>query len=59
MEEKGYPPMKSLQAATRSITQAYGKGHELGTLETGKRADLVILDGNPLDSANNYSKIHW
>ena len=28
---------------------AYGKLHELGTLEAGKRANLIVVNGNPLD----------
>jgi len=57
MEEKDFPPMKALQAATRNCAVAYGKGQDLGTLEPGKRADLLILDKNPLQSAENYRSI--
>jgi hypothetical protein len=58
MEEKGCPPMDMLRAATRNIAAAYGKGKDFGTLETGKVADLLILDANPLASAKNYRTIH-
>jgi imidazolonepropionase-like amidohydrolase len=58
MEEKGCPPMKMLQAATRNIAIAYGKDTDLGTLETGKIADLVILNKDPLKAAGNYRSIH-
>jgi imidazolonepropionase-like amidohydrolase len=58
MEEKGMPPMEMLRAATRNIAIAYGKQKELGTLEVGKRADLLILDENPLEKAENYRSIH-
>jgi predicted amidohydrolase YtcJ len=43
MEEKGCPPMAMLKAATRNIAVAYGKGHELGTLEGGKIVDTTSL----------------
>lgn len=58
MEEKGCAPMEMLRAATRNIAVAYGKDKDLGTLEPGKLADLLILDRNPLQSAENYRSIH-
>jgi imidazolonepropionase-like amidohydrolase len=58
MEELGFSPMESLKAATRNIAVTYGKGKELGTLEPGKIADLVILDKNPLQAPENYRSIH-
>jgi hypothetical protein len=58
MEEKGMAPMEMLRAATRNIAVAYEKDQNLGTLEAGKVADLVVLDKNPLESAKNYRTIH-
>lgn len=58
MEEKGYPAMEILRAATRNIAIAYKKDRDLGTLEPGKVADMLILDKNPLQSAQNYRAIH-
>jgi imidazolonepropionase-like amidohydrolase len=58
MEEKGCKPMDMLRAATRNIAVAYGKDKDLGTLEPGKLADLLILDRNPLQAAENYRSIH-
>ncbi len=58
MEEKGCAPMEMLRAATRNIAVAYGKGGDLGTLEKGKIADLLVLNKNPLQSAENYRGIH-
>ncbi len=57
MEEKGCPPMRMLKAATRNIAVAYGKCGDLGTLEAGKLADILILDEDPLRSAENYRTI--
>jgi imidazolonepropionase-like amidohydrolase len=58
MEEKGCPPMEMLKAATLNIAVAYGKDNDLGTVEPGKIADLLILDKNPLQAAQNYRSIH-
>ncbi|MGW5714994.1 amidohydrolase family protein [Amycolatopsis sp. NPDC003865] len=58
MEEKGMSPMALLHAATRNIARAYRVDDDLGTLETGKIADLVVLDENPLLGAKNYQSIH-
>jgi len=57
MEEKGCPPMRILKAATRNIAVAYGKDQDLGSLEQGKIADMLILSGNPLQAAKNYRAI--
>jgi imidazolonepropionase-like amidohydrolase len=58
MEEMGCAPIEMLRAATCNIAIAYGKDKDLGTLEPGKIADLIILDKNPLASADNYRSIH-
>lgn len=58
MEEKGCAPMEMLRAATRNVAVAYGKDRDLGTLESGKIADLLILNQNPLTSAAHYRCIH-
>lgn len=58
MEEKGCPPMEMLRAATRNIAVAYGKDKDLGTLEPGKIADMLVLEKNPLQAAENYRSIN-
>ncbi len=57
-EQKGMEPMAMLMAATRDIARAYKRDADLGTVAPGKIADLVILDRNPLESAQNYRSIH-
>jgi cytosine/adenosine deaminase-related metal-dependent hydrolase len=50
--------MEMLKAATKNIAVAYGKDKDLGTLEKGKIADMLILDKDPLRAAENYRSIH-
>ena len=45
----GMTPMEAIVAATRTTAEAYGKLDEFGTLEPGKKADLLTVTGNPLE----------
>ena len=47
--EVGLTPMQVIQAATSWGAEAWGKSKEFGTVEAGKRADLLVLNRNPLD----------
>jgi imidazolonepropionase-like amidohydrolase len=55
--EKGMKPMDAIVAATRNVARAYRKDAELGTLEPGKRADLLLLAADPLADIANVGKI--
>jgi hypothetical protein len=55
--ESGFTPMEALQTATRNPARYLGKLQEMGTLEPGKVADMVLLDANPLDDIRNTRKI--
>jgi len=55
--ESGFTPMEALQTATRNPARYFGKLQDLGTLEPGKLADLVLLDANPLNDIRNTLKI--
>jgi imidazolonepropionase-like amidohydrolase len=51
MVEGGMTPMQAIVATTRTAAELMGLEEELGTLEPGKRADLVVIDGEPLEVA--------
>jgi imidazolonepropionase-like amidohydrolase len=55
--EAGFTPLEALTAATRTGALALGKLDELGTIEPGKRADLVLLTADPLADVRNLRKI--
>jgi imidazolonepropionase-like amidohydrolase len=48
MAAHGFTPAQALHAATSSAAELMGMRDDLGTIEPGKRADLVVLDGDPL-----------
>lgn len=49
LSEAGLTREQILHAATKGAADYMGLGRELGTLEPGKFADLIIVEGNPLD----------
>ncbi len=49
MAENGYTPQQALIAATSSAAELLGLRDELGTLEAGKRADVVVVEGDAFD----------
>ena len=48
MVEAGMPPMAAIQSATRNAAKLLGEIEDLGTIEVGKYADFVAVDGDPL-----------
>ena len=46
--DMGMTPMRAIAAATRVNAQIIGKGRELGSIEPGKIADIIVVNGNPL-----------
>jgi imidazolonepropionase-like amidohydrolase len=57
MVEGGMSPMQAIVATTRTAAELMGLEEELGTIEPGKRADLVVVDGDPLDVATLADRI--
>ena len=47
--QAGLTPYQAIETGTRNVAVFYGTAAERGTIAQGKRADLVLLDGNPLD----------
>ncbi len=53
----GIPPIDVLRIATIRAAETVGAGHELGSLEPGKLADIVLLDKDPLASISNTTSV--
>lgn len=56
--QAGYTPAEALRAATLAPAQFLGRAKDFGTVERGKVADLVLLDGNPLADIRHTRSIH-
>jgi imidazolonepropionase-like amidohydrolase len=57
--QAGFTPMEAIQAATIVPARAMGIDKEVGTIEVGKRADVVILGANPLESIHNIRTVEF
>jgi len=51
-------PAEAVSAATSGAATFLGREHDLGTIETGKIADLVLLDGSPLENIANTQRVN-
>lgn len=53
----GLTPLEAIQTATLTPARVMKLENEVGTIEAGKRADIIILDANPLDNISNIRTI--
>jgi imidazolonepropionase-like amidohydrolase len=54
----GFTPIQALRAATINPARFFNASDTLGSIAAGKRADLVLLDANPLTNINNVRRIN-
>jgi imidazolonepropionase-like amidohydrolase len=57
LRQAGMTPLETLQAATRNPAKFLGREQESGTIVENAQADLVLLEGNPLENISNTTKI--
>jgi adenine deaminase len=55
----GMSNMQALRAATINGAKSLGFDKDIGSLEVGKLADLIVLDANPLDNIRNSNTVHY
>jgi imidazolonepropionase-like amidohydrolase len=53
----GMTPLEAIQAATITPARVMKLDNEVGTLEVGRRADLIVLDANPLENISNIRRV--
>lgn len=52
VRQVGFTPLETITCATRTGAEIMGLGHEIGTVEPGKLADLLIVDGDVLSDVS-------
>jgi imidazolonepropionase-like amidohydrolase len=57
--EAGMTPMQAIGSATRVPAESMGLAHDSGTLAPGKRADMIVLNADPLAQISNIRKLRW
>jgi imidazolonepropionase-like amidohydrolase len=50
--DSGMTPLQAISASTKTGAEVLGLARELGTIEPGKRADIIVVDGDPLFDIN-------
>jgi imidazolonepropionase-like amidohydrolase len=55
--EAGMTPLRAISAATRTNAQIIGRGADLGTIEPGKLADIIVVKGDPLSHISALSEV--
>lgn len=58
LAQGGMTPLEAIQAATINGAKTLGLDREIGSLEVGKLADLVVLDRNPVENIRNTEFVH-
>jgi imidazolonepropionase-like amidohydrolase len=57
MIEAGMKPMEAIKAATISAAELLGMKDQVGSIEVGKLADVVAVDGDPLKDSKVFGKV--
>jgi hypothetical protein len=55
--QAGFSPMEAIQSATIVPARLMGLEKDLGTIEVGKRGDVIVVDGNPMESIRNIRNV--
>jgi imidazolonepropionase-like amidohydrolase len=55
----GMTPLEAIQAATITPARVMKLDNEVGTIAAGRRADLIVLDANPVENISNIRKVRF
>jgi imidazolonepropionase-like amidohydrolase len=59
MVEAGMPAMEAIKSATVSVSQLLGISDILGTIQTGKIADIIAVDGDPITNVSTLLNVKF
>jgi len=59
VEELGLTPMQAITAATYTGSQAFDRSEDFGSLQVGRRADFLVVDGDPSKVISDIRKLRW
>jgi imidazolonepropionase-like amidohydrolase len=59
VEELGLTPMQAITAATYTGSQAFDRADDFGSLQVGRRADFLVIDGDPSKTIADIRKLRW
>ena len=57
--QAGIPPLNALQCATYNAAKDCSLLKEYGTIQEGRRADMILVDGNPASSIGDIRRVEW
>ena len=57
--DDGFTPLEAIKIATLNGAIALGREKEIGSIEAGKEADLIVIDGDPSKNISDIRKIVW
>jgi len=59
MHEAGMPALEAIRSATLNAADLLGQSDKLGTIEPGKAADIIAVEGNPAETIQSMSKVKF
>jgi imidazolonepropionase-like amidohydrolase len=59
LTKEGFNPVEAIRIATYNGAVALSAQKNIGSIEVGKNADLIVVDGNVADDINNIEKVQW
>jgi predicted amidohydrolase YtcJ len=57
--DQGMTPMQAIQSATRVASECMGWERKVGTVESGRFADLIAVGGDPLSDITELERVRW
>jgi imidazolonepropionase-like amidohydrolase len=59
MVKYGMTPMQAIQSATSSAADLLGRSNELGSIKSGKYADVIAVSGDPLENVSLLENVQF